>query len=200
MNPTTDQLDAIQELVTVGIGRAASALSDMVLQRVELSVPRLRPLRAEDAAQLIEDGQGPLAVVEQPFFGKLFGSAMLIVPEASAASLVNLLTGGQLDPDEMAAEQAAVLTEAGNILINGVVGSLANQVGEGVDFELPSFRACDADELRVNLFGRGKQLILVEVQFSIAAHHVRGSMGLVFDVEAMEFLLCSVQHMLEGGG
>ena len=200
---TSDQLDAVREMVNIGIGRAAASLSDMVQQRVELDVPRLRTVLPDEPPplDLMPDpgASGLLAVVEQSFSGRLTGSAMLLVPEAAAAALVSLLTQGLLAPDELETEAAAVITEVGNVLINGVVGTLANLVGAGVAFDLPVFSSERPDALLAQFVDRASALILIEVEFRIAQNAISGRMALIFEVGALAYLLERIQTMLDGG-
>ena len=49
MDLTPDQIDALKELINIGIGRSASMLNEMVNTRVYLQVPSVKVFSPKDA-------------------------------------------------------------------------------------------------------------------------------------------------------
>ena len=117
------QRDILTELVNIGVGRAACTLSEMVDSRVGLKVPsvHLAPLSIEQLVR--QSGEADtISVVLQSFSGRLSGMAALLISSASARSLVAILTGKPSESCEIDVEREGVITEVGNIVINGVLG------------------------------------------------------------------------------
>jgi chemotaxis protein CheC len=135
-----DQDDAIREIVNIGIGRAAATLSELIGTRIELSVPRVALLSIDeitDSATALP-GESEVAIV-QDFRGEITGRSALILPHASGLRLAQLL-GEVAEPvDELDLEMSGILTEVGNIMLNSVLGALANIVGTRLIYSVPQF-------------------------------------------------------------
>lgn len=97
MNVTAEQLDALQELINIGIGRAASLLNEMVDSHIGLKIPFVKVLTGAEAYQELATRfhDDSLASVRLSFTGSFSGAAGLIFPTDSASSLVAVLTGEQ---------------------------------------------------------------------------------------------------------
>ncbi len=84
---TEIELDALTELVNIGVSRAVNSLRELVGEQVLLSVPALRIMDRALAASFIEASEGAhLIAVRQVFEGEFSGSALLISPSATAWS------------------------------------------------------------------------------------------------------------------
>ena len=81
MNLTDNHVDALKELINIGVGRAAGVLNQMVRSHIILQVPAVKVLRIDQLAEeLVEFGEGPLAVVSLDFQGAFSGVAELLFP------------------------------------------------------------------------------------------------------------------------
>ncbi|MET3843856.1 chemotaxis protein CheC [Bradyrhizobium sp. OAE829] len=96
------QLDALTELVNIGVSRAASSLREMVGSQVHLSVPNVSlESRAGAIAILAEREISNLVAVHQVFEGDITGRALLIFPETKSLELVRAITGGDLPLEDI---------------------------------------------------------------------------------------------------
>ena len=125
MNLTTDQQDAVTELVNIAFARTAAALSDLTRNRVELSVPEVaaHPIRELEPA-LAKFVRGDVATVHQIFGGQLAGDAFLLLEVDGAARLVGMLTDAEAPTRKMGQSDREVLAEI-PILVAAQVVSLA---------------------------------------------------------------------------
>ncbi|MEI9922522.1 MAG: hypothetical protein WDN50_02095 [Bradyrhizobium sp.] len=90
LNPL--QLDALTELVNIGVSRAAASLREMVGSQVHLSVPNVALVtRAKAISILAEREISNLVAVHQIFEGDITGRALLIFPETKSLELVERL-------------------------------------------------------------------------------------------------------------
>ncbi len=79
------ELDALTELVNLGVSNAAVSLREMVREEVVLAVPRVVVITREEAiANIGEQESKRLVAVHQDFEGEIRGRAMLIFPEAKS--------------------------------------------------------------------------------------------------------------------
>ena len=80
--------DTISELINIGVGRAASSLSEMVEQPVELTVPRITFVERFSDTELAKAPTEVVSAVSQTFDGPFKGEAMLVFPEERSLELV----------------------------------------------------------------------------------------------------------------
>jgi chemotaxis protein CheC len=198
---TRDEFDdAISELVNVGVGRAAASLSSMVKERIELSVPKVITISFSELGfhlgleKEISDDPN-VSIVQQNFVGKVGGTASILFPVSSARKLVALLTDGALTSEELDLEMEAALTEVGNILINGVMGTIGNITGMEINFQLPEYLKCSKGELE-HAF-QNRDLLLAMVLIAISGQEIKGHLILLFDLPSLESLQNFVEHMYE---
>lgn len=180
--PLTDlQSDGLAEYITIGVGMAASQLSLMTGRPVVLSVPRI--WLVSDLAEVNGDG-GPVSFVEQGFTGPLTGSVALVFPVPDGHRLVCLMLGEEVAalPD---AERAAALTEVGNVVVNAVMGSLANLTRLELAFALPEYREGMVTGLAAP---GGGALLAAEVGFTLDGQAVHGRLLLFFALATIDRL------------
>jgi chemotaxis protein CheC len=183
--------DALSELVNVGVGRAAASLSAMVKERIDLSVPKVVTISFEELnfhlgleQEFSEEPQ--VSIVQQAFGGKVGGTASILFPLSSARKLVGLLTDGALSAEELDLEMEAALTEVGNILINAVMGTIANITGMEINFHLPEYMKCSTTELEHGF--QNRELMIAMVLIAISGQEIKGHLILLFDLPSMESL------------
>ena len=123
------QLDALTELVNIGVSRAANSLRVMVGAQVHLSVPTVKLVnRASAIAILAEREVNNLVAVHQVFEGDITGRALLIFPETKSLELVRAITGGDLPLEDIIELEQEALAETGNVLLNSCLATIANTV------------------------------------------------------------------------
>jgi len=123
------ELDALTELVNLGIGQAANSLAEMVRDEVTLSVPKVALVSREEAIRTLGEREAKnLVAVHQVFEGDITGRALLIFPEARSLELVRAVIGGSLSIEEIIELEQEALAETGNIILNGCLATMANQL------------------------------------------------------------------------
>jgi chemotaxis protein CheC len=129
MRPYTDlQLDALRELANIGSGNAGTALSAMLGQPVEISVPAASALPLADAVEAAGDPEALATGVVLPIFGDLDATVLLLFPPDDETTLCSLLG---VEPGTEDGRSA--LGEIGNILGCSYVNSLAAMTGLALD-------------------------------------------------------------------
>src|SRR5579871_6682373 len=132
------QLDALTELVNIGVSRAAASLRDMVGSQVHLSVPNVSlETRSRAIAILAEREMSNLVAVHQVFEGDVTGRALLIFPETNSLELVRAVTGGDLPLEDIIDLEQEALAETGNIILNGCLATIANLLQRTLRISLP---------------------------------------------------------------
>ncbi|MGZ8633864.1 MAG: chemotaxis protein CheC [Solirubrobacteraceae bacterium] len=147
------QLDALRELANIGSGTAGTALSSLLGCPIELSVPSASALELADAVEAAGEAGDLVWGVVVPVTGRVDATALLVIPEADAATVCAMLG---VDPDTETGRSA--LGEIGNIMVSSYVGALATMTGFELDLRPPqstrdmrgaivsSALACHSDE------------------------------------------------------
>jgi chemotaxis protein CheC len=189
--------DAIRELINIGVGKAAGLLSEMTGQTITLHVPSVRIIRLDKfSADRDSFGNSFQSTVSLGFQGVLSGLSALVFPPQSAISLVMLLTGEKVASEEIDAIRADTLKEVGNIIINAVMGTIANILGKSLVFSLPSYQ-----EIPVSALARSGQktkndwVVLASTHFLIEKSDIEGNILLILEIGSLEALLKSIDKL-----
>jgi chemotaxis protein CheC len=198
---TAEQLDALQEIVNIGIGRAASMLNEMVDARIVLEVPTIRLLNAGELLQEMVKrfNSQSISAVKLGFSGSLSGTAELMFPTKSASILVAVLTGEDLDSPDLDAVKIGTLSEIGNIVINGVMGSISNILEQRMEYKIPSYCEDTIENLLLSSRTMSKDIvfILAQARFSIEKLEIIGDIILIFEMKTFDTLLDAIERQLE---
>jgi chemotaxis protein CheC len=195
---TTDQialdeleLDALTELVNIGVSRAAASLRKMVNRQVMLSVPSVEIVTRKSAAALIGQRESEnLVAVQQEFAGPFSGRALLMFPESNGLSLVRAIVGDEMEHADLLDMEDEALAETGNVILNGCLGSMANMLQYTLTMSLPNVRRGDSKAL----FGvfdapsSGNFVLFLYINFSVRERDIRGYIAMIMDLPALEKL------------
>jgi chemotaxis protein CheC len=200
---TEPQIDAIQEAINIGVGRAASALNDLVDRPVMLVAPSVELLSLEELPHAF-DAVGPTTVssVQMGFHGSLEGCAFLIFPQQSASRLVAGLTGDDQHSDEdLDSLRSGTLTEVGNVLVNAVLGTLANLLDKPLRYTSPVYEEGSALALiTTQTYASEPLLLLVRTGFRIRGMEIEGSLLLLFELSSFDALIAALETQLGKAG
>ncbi len=185
------ELDALTELVNIGVSRAAASLRDMVGREILLSVPSVAIVSRSEAARIIGDRDvDKLVAVHQAFDGAISGRALLIFPETNSLELVRAVTGGELPLEDIIELEQEALAETGNIILNGCLATIANMLQRGLKMSLPEIVRGGGAEL-FDLSGATDEedvTLFLYIDFSVRQRDIRGYIAVLMDLPALASL------------
>jgi chemotaxis protein CheC len=198
---TAHQKDALSELINIGFGRAAAALSKLTGQRVQLEVPQVAICPIDElSSQLRPMVSGEIASIHQIFSGAVVGDALLVIDQHSAAILKELLTNEPALPLEIDASAREVLTEIGNILLNACLGTFGNLLHVQVSFSVPHL-TLETLEGVVGSIAVGREglryALIVHAAFRLKNSSLTGYLVIVLSVASIERLMRALQRWEE---
>ncbi|MEM7349397.1 MAG: chemotaxis protein CheC [Acidobacteriota bacterium] len=196
MKPSGRHLDAISELMNIGVGRSAGMLNEMIGSSIELIVPSVKILKiSELTVELGGEPGGVYSFIRLPFQGPIHGTAALVFPPDSAAQLVAVLTGEEPGTADLDTVRAGTLSEVGNIVINGVMGSFGNILRLPLTYELPFyFEGLPEHLLQHQLAETDPEMLLAHTRFTVRDLEIQGTILLVFEVRSFDALLTAVDR------
>jgi chemotaxis protein CheC len=187
------QNDALSELIHLGFGRAAAALSDMTGQRIKIEAPKADVRHTAAVAVEIGLSTGRFACVAQPFHGPISGHALLLLEQSDAKSLVRILGVQSPGDHEMDAESLDTITEIGNILLNACIGVFDHLFGVAVSFDVPRTTILAADvSLPFPSEPSASSIVLVHTRLHLTDGSVRGYVVLMPGATSLDRLLYEV--------
>jgi chemotaxis protein CheC len=192
------QLDALKELVNIGVGRAAASLNDLLESPIMLEVPEIRMLSYDELGDEAGTLSESFSCVQLGFKGSFSGIAALVFPPASAVKLVSALTNEEPETPGLDGVMAGTLNEVGNIVINCVIGTIGNILEKPFNFSLPNFlQGRLVDLLNVTSSAIPHEILLVRTHFIVEDRHVEGNIFLVFEAASFDALLEALDHLYE---
>jgi len=121
---TSAETDLLQEIMNIAFGRAASDLAEFIDIFVVLSVPQIKLLPAYQLpdyinSEIMDYDQDRVSVVEQSFWGKFKGNALLVFPSGTGKRMISLFDGKDefFQSDPSLEQEKETFLEIGNILI-----------------------------------------------------------------------------------
>jgi chemotaxis protein CheC len=191
-------LDAIRELINIGVGHAAGMLNEMTGCTIQLHVPTIRVVTIDELSKAEEiRAEDTLSTVALSFDGPLSGLSALAFPPESAAALVILLSGDQAETPELDALRIETLNEVGNIVINSVMGSIANILEQHLTYTLPRYQEIPILTLARSASPRYPEecVILAETHFTLENREIEGRILLILEVGSLETLLDAIREV-----
>lgn len=193
------ELDALTELVNLGVSRAANSLREMIGEQVLLSVPKVGLVtRAEAIGILGQREDNRLVAVHQMFEGDITGRAMLIFPETRSLELVRAVTGGDLPLEDIIELEQEALAETGNIILNGCLATIANLLQRSLRMSLPEIlRGGGADLFDVAPPpDAGDVVMFLYIDFAVRQRDINGYVALLLDMPSLEALRGLLQEFI----
>lgn len=184
------EVDALTELVNLGVSRAAVSLRELVGEQVLLSVPSLSVLSKPEAAELIRGPGGrQLIAVRQAFKGEFSGRALLIFPEVSSLELVRAVAGDHLSLEDIAELEHEALAEIGNIILNACMGTISNLLQRSLIMSLPEIlRGHGVDFFDLSAPTSDDVVLFIRINFTLHGREISGYVALVMDLPSLQAL------------
>ena len=199
MKLTTDQLDALKELINIGVGQAAGMLNEMIDYHIQLQIPQIQLLSPLQLQKSLKErlGADSLSTVQLCFSGSFAGCAQLVFPTESAANLVSILTGENLESPDLDSLKIGTLSEVGNIVINGVMGSIGNVLDRVLNYAVPCYAEEPVEQLLpIQNSENNAAVLLAQARFHIEELPVQGDIILYFEVGSFEALLEAIEAVV----
>lgn len=169
---TEEQRDALQEIANLAMGQAATRLARLLDTFIELSVPRVRVVRAEDAAQTLRDMTGieeSVTAVRQGFRSDIKGEALVICRSSGVGHLCALVNDPYVHSAYDSVSQTELMFDVANVLTGACVSCILNQLDRTPIFSPPGLlgeKISLEDVFQADVLA-WKMALLLEVNFAL---------------------------------
>lgn len=195
------QRDALGEIFNIGVGRAASSLSQIVNDEVLLSAPTVQLVRGKEASRLLLGNElRQLSTVSQSFSGPFNAEATLIFPESNALEIVRLMVGPHMSVEELSEFEQEAMCEIGNIILNACMSSLADLFHITFDSTLPLHRFGSVESISIVSDEGERVLLILQVDMIISQQRIQGHILFLLSVGSMCNLFSCLDQYLKDQG
>ena len=193
------ELDAITELVNLGVSRAATNLARMVHEEVILTVPKVALLSRREAIQTLGERESKsLVAVHQVFEGEITGRALLIFPEERSLELVRAVVGSDLSLEEIIELEQEALAETGNIILNSCLATIANSLESNLKISLPEVLRGESTKF----FSlepppvAGTTVMFIYINFAMKKRDINGYIAMMMDLPSLSAMQTLVRALI----
>lgn len=130
------QLDALKEVGNIGSGNAATALSQMLNKKIDMTVPVVDVLPYDEMIRRIGSEEDIVVAVLLAAYGDAPGNLLFIMNYEKAQEFSKVLLGGMEDVSEDL--YISVFQEIGNILGNSYINAIGRLAGLNLVTSVPS--------------------------------------------------------------
>ncbi len=187
------QLDFIKEIINIGIGKGADVLNKLVHEKIELRTLDLK-IQKVDQSNNIVIGEKDTSSVVMTFSGPISGRTSLLFPSESALKLVHLIAPGLTKMNDFSHLKMNVLMEVGNIVINGIIGSIANVLQLHLSYSLPTYeQGC------VNTWHSSEDtqyIIIISTEFKVQNNKIYCNIIICLEVKSLAKLINFINKAL----
>jgi len=200
-----DEIAILQEIMNIAFGQSASDLAEVIDTHVILAVPFIKVMKVPDLPGYIKEhvkSYKQISIVEQKFWGKFKGDALLIFSSGSGKELINLLQSdnkGGLGSGPIDILERETLMEVGNILIGACVGKLAELLHDVVTYTPPLVLVEKQYDEAISSghYDLEKTAIVLKTDFAFEKGNVGGFLFLVTSNESIRWLKDALQIFIE---
>jgi chemotaxis protein CheC len=187
-------VDALREFSNIGVGHAATALSQLIGKQVTMRVPQVNITPFSQVPQIVGGAEQLVAGIYFRVMGHATGDILVVFPRDSAKVLMELLLGKPVSVDGDWSETAASsLTEIANILTSAYLNALGTLLGVTLIPSIPSLAYDMAgailDTALIAQSRVGDLALLIETEFFETDRAIRGHFFLLPDPESLKLIL-----------
>jgi chemotaxis protein CheC len=188
------RLDAFKEITSIATGNAATSLSVLLGQRVEISIPGIAVEEVTSIPGLIGEREKRVTVLNFTVSGQFKGNIMLLFLPSECLGLINLLTSqGQHGIENLNEMELSAIKELGNIVVGSYIKVLAEGLGVRAKYSVPAF-AYDMlgaifDETLACLSAETDKAVVMESEFLVQNKLYRGYLVFILTPLAVKILL-----------
>jgi len=195
------QKDALGELFNIGVGRAASSLSQIVRDEVSLSAPQVTLAKTEDLTSTLLGAEfSEFSMVSLDFSGPFDAKAMLLFPERNALTIINSMLDAELTPEEMSEFEQEAMCEVGNVILNACISALADMLDIEFLGGLPEHHFGDHQTIAAMSADQESVVLLLQIDLLISQKLIEGRFVFLLSIDSLQTLLECVDGFLASQG
>ncbi len=162
------EIDAIGEIMNISLGSSATAVSNLLDHRVDITTPRVSVVAPE---QLYLGDMEPAVGVEIHYVSGLEGSNIMLLKRNDVKAIVDILMGSETADEEFELNDLTIsaVCEVMNQMMGGAATALSDFLGRMVNISTPqSFELDTVEQFKTERFPDGSgPFVVVRFMLSI---------------------------------
>ena len=192
-NLNSVELDVLKEIGNIGAGHAATALSQLMSEKIEMTVPNVSIVPFSK----VSDHLGGAEEVVVGIFMKVFGDApskmLFLFSENDAETLVNLVAKRNLPEEDLKDLEQSILQEISNIMTGAYLNARSKLTFLNLLSSVPAYAYDMAgamiDSVLSDLGMIGDYALLIETRFKMTEQQINGHFFLIPDPGSLNVIL-----------
>lgn len=192
---TKSQVDILREIGNICAGNATIALSQILFKKIELQIPVVEIISVKKIGEIFTKQSELIIGIQMETLGAINGQILLIFPQKSAYTLMELLVGNTKRQKAKLITQIGIssLKEIGNIVISSYLSTLSSLSRLPVFPSCPQFTDGLSNNILRAIFGgfgkKGPDVIFIETIFKEDTSSLTGKFFIAFDSVSMKLIL-----------
>lgn len=193
------QIDQLKEIVNIGAGSAATAISQMIGKKIGMSVPEALVDRVEKIPPFIGDPKEVMTVILLKLKGDVSGMMVLMFPPAMALKIASLLTSEHKKQVPILDElDRSALREMGNVVAGTSLSSLGRFLDLNIIQSIPDtatdMLGATLDAILLEMGQVTEVMLAFKVKITITEEtHEQGQLFFMFDPKATATILAAAK-------
>lgn len=202
---TSEEIEILQELMNIAFGQSAADLAEVIETKVVLSVPFIKLMQVAELPDYFKNyvkDYKNINLVEQKFWGRFKGDALLVFSSGAGKELIALLKDDEeasFESDPVDILERETLMEVGNILIGACVGKIAELLKDVVTYTPPmvSVEKGYQEAISGNRYDPECTAIVLKTDFCFDEGDVTGFLFLVTSNDSVAWLREALKLFIE---
>jgi chemotaxis protein CheC len=131
-------LDVLREIGNIGAGHAATALSTLLQQEIQMKVPCVRIASFDEIADILGGAEQIVIGVFLRTVGEIPGNIFFLLTLDSAKRLLVSILGDNEHSDSFSDMEISAISEVGNILASSYVSSMSDFIKKEIQVTVPA--------------------------------------------------------------
>ncbi|MDD5773901.1 MAG: chemotaxis protein CheC [bacterium] len=188
-----DQKDALREIVSIGAGNAATALSQMLNKKINIEVPKVNFSTIEKAVELFGDAEALVIAIYLQLLGDATGVILFPFFKKDACKLVGLLLGRVKQTNVLSDMEQSALKETMTIISGAYLSAMAKLLKMKFLVSSPALAEDMAgaiiDNILIETSKEADHVILVETEFTVVDEKILANFFFIPDMLSLGKIL-----------
>jgi chemotaxis protein CheC len=200
-----EETEILQEIMNIAFGQSAADLTSVIDTQVILSVPFIEIMNIADLPGYFKNhvkDHKNISLVEQKFWGRFSGDALLLFSSGAGKELISLLENDDTSfsgTDPLDILERETLMEVGNILIGACVGKISELLKDVVTYNPPLVvveKGCH-EAIADHKYNPNSTAIVMKTDFRFDERDISGFLFLVTSNDSVEWLRDALRLFIE---
>ncbi len=194
---TSAQIDALREIMTIGAGNAATALSSLLKRRVDIAVPSVHLRNISDFTEIFGGAESAISAVYMRLSEGISGAMMMTFDYKTVISLADILSGrapgssSSCDEVGISSIKETMSIISGSYLI--AISKIVNfQVMQSVPEYASDMAGALSDVILVELCRDVDNILVVDTEFSIKGEKLQTYFLFMPDAESFKNIMVAL--------